>query len=182
MFEEERNVAYEWIKENCFYSFSSIDHNEIDTKNIFEATKVSLKKSFIQLMELLPFSNEKIKYLIVDAVKLNVPNCYRHKDLEIFNPTKGESVSISVAAASIFAKVTRDKMMEKFSAHIPGFEIEKHKGYGTKTHQKSIKQNGSSAIHRESFLRSLYRDKKESHEAKQQSFFGQRQLPQRLLF
>jgi len=155
MSEKERNFSYEWIKENCFYSFSSIDHNEIDQKNILEATKNSMKKSFVQLMELLPFSHEKIKYLIIDAVKLNIPNCYHHKDLKIFNPTKGESVSISVAAASIFAKVTRDKMMWKFAKYFPEFEMEKHKGYGTKIHQEALRKNGSSVIHRKSFLMNL---------------------------
>ena len=181
MTKEKRNVVYEWIKSNCFYSYSSIDHNEIDRLNILETTKLSMTKSFFQLIELLPFSHEKIKYLIVDAVKLNIPYCYKHKNLEIFNPVKGESTSISVAAASIFAKVTRDKLMEKMSKHIQNFEIEKHKGYGTKTHQNALIKNGHSVIHRETFLSSFETNKREKCEAKQQNIFKQYKLPRRFL-
>jgi ribonuclease HII len=64
---------------------------------------------------------------------------------------KGDSKCLSIAAASIIAKVTRDRMMMEFARHYPGYGFERHKGYGTPEHQAAIKKLGVTALHRRSF-------------------------------
>ena len=152
MIRKDREKAYDWIKQNCFFTKIFVDVYTIEKINIYNATRFAMKKAFIQLLEIVPFEIEKIKYLITDAVKINLCKNFRHKNLEIFNPTKAESKSCSVAAASIFAKVTRDRFIEKISKDFPNFNLFKHKGYGTKIHTSAIKEFGLSIMHRKSFV------------------------------
>jgi len=152
MAEHERETAYAWIKKHCFFTSVVIDHHTIDRCNIYQATRFGMKKAFLQLCELIPFAAEKITYLLTDAVPLTIPPYDTHKNLTLFNPTKGESVSASIAAASIIAKVTRDRLMAKISYSFPAFSFEEHKGYGTPTHTQALTANGQSIIHRQTFL------------------------------
>jgi ribonuclease HII len=71
---------------------------------------------------------------------------------------KGDGKSLSIAAASIIAKVTRDKIMEKVSGEYPQYEFSKHKGYGTKVHRERILEFGPSPVHRKSFLKKILKD------------------------
>ena len=91
-----------------------------------------------------------IEHLLIDAVSL--------KDMEIPQTSiiKGDSKSVSIAAASIIAKVTRDGMMREFHEIYPQYGFDKHKGYGTKAHYENIAKYGICDIHRRSFLRTFY--------------------------
>ena len=72
---------------------------------------------------------------------------------------KGDSLSASIAAASILAKVTRDDMMEAYANDYPGYGFEIHKGYGTKAHYAALTEKGPSPIHRMTFLKKFYGEK-----------------------
>ncbi|MCK4517721.1 ribonuclease HII [Candidatus Babeliales bacterium] len=170
MTKQERETAYLWITKNCFFSHAIIDHHIIDARNIYQATRLAMKKAFIQLLEIVPFSLEKIIYLLTDALPIQIPQSYSHNNIEQFNPTHGESVSTSIAAASIVAKVTRDRLMQRLSPVFPAFSFDEHKGYGTKTHTEALISYRESIIHRKSFLSNFYKQIKDSEKnhAKQQ--------------
>ena len=144
--------AYESVVNKCFYSSVFVDAKTIDTKNIFNATHYAMKKAYIQIIETTPFSHKKIRYLISDAMKIKLRQPYKHESLIQAYPAKAESLSITVAAASIIAKITRDRSVEKLSKQFPYLQLEKHKGYGTKAHIEAIKQYGASIMHRKTFV------------------------------
>ncbi len=106
---------------------SVIDNKIIDKVNILEATKIAMKEAINNL-------SVKPDYILIDAVKLNIKN-----SLSII---KGDANSISIAAASIIAKVTRDKIMEELDQKFPEYEFKNHKGYPTKKHIENIKKYG----------------------------------------
>jgi ribonuclease HII len=167
--EDERETAYKWITQKAFYSTAILSHDVIDKINIYQATLFAMKKAFIQLNEILPFKPELIKYLVIDAMPLRLDAVYTHSQLETHYFPYGESISKTIAAASIVAKVTRDHLMEKIDQIIPGFNLAQHKGYGTSEHIDIIKKNGISLIHRKSFLKGI--NKNEPELAKQQNVF-----------
>jgi ribonuclease HII len=153
--EAQRNKAFEWIQKNCFYSVAISSHKKIDTVNIYQATLQTMKKSLLQLMHTLPFNAEKLKYVLIDAMPLRLDPIFCHKDLEFAHFNYGETISSSIAAASIVAKVTRDRLMERIANNFPSFNFEEHKGYGTKKHQEILNKNGATILHRRSFLGSV---------------------------
>ncbi len=111
---------------------------EIDRINILEATRLAFNRAFEQL-------NPMPDFLLLDFIKLpwlRLPH-------QAF--AKGESISASVAAASILAKESRDLHMEELARKFPGYGFEKHMGYGTEAHQKALQQFGPCAQHRRSF-------------------------------
>ncbi|MBU1007976.1 ribonuclease HII [Candidatus Dependentiae bacterium] len=152
MTEAERNSAYSWIVKHCFFSTVFIDVHTIETRNIYQTTRFAMKKAYIQLIETIPFSHQKIQYLITDAMPLTPPQSYRHPSLEIYSPPHAESLSATVAAASIVAKVTRDRLLKKLAPLFPKFSLEQHKGYGTKKHKQALTTYGTTIIHRPSFV------------------------------
>ncbi len=111
---------------------------EIDRINILEATRLAFNRAFEQL-------NPMPDYLLLDFIKLP----WLHLPHQAF--AKGESISASVAAASILAKESRDRHMEELAREFPGYGFEKHMGYGTEAHQKALQQFGPCAQHRRSF-------------------------------
>lgn len=129
------------INEAVDYGIGMIMPDEIDEINILNATK----KAMVQAV-----SNLKAKpdYLIIDALELPLP-------IKQLSVNKGDSLSISVAAASIIAKVTRDRWMEEANRLYPGYGFDKHKGYGTQEHIEAIKKYGLCPIHRKSFTHGL---------------------------
>lgn len=167
--EDEREAAYKWIIQKAYYSTAILSHDVIDKINIYQATLLAMKKAFIQLNEVLPFNSELIKYLVIDAMPLHVDVAYKHDQLETYYFPYGESISKSIAAASIVAKVTRDRLMGKIDQIIPGFNLAQHKGYGTKEHINEIKKKGISLIHRKSFLEGI--NKNEPELINQQNIF-----------
>ena len=111
----------------------------IDEINILEATKEAMKNAFEECNK-----KHKIEHVLIDAVKL---------DLEVPSTSiiKGDANSESIAAASIIAKVTRDRMLDELHEKYPMYEFKKNKGYGTKAHIEAIEKYGVLEEHRKSF-------------------------------
>jgi len=137
--EKDRNYFFEKIKEKAIdYSIYSIDHQEIDRINILEATKKAMEKS---LLDLKRFPD----YALIDAVNI------QGTPFPVKSIIKGDDLSISIAAASILAKVTRDQVMEQIAKEYPEYGFDKHKGYGTKEHIEILQKLGPTPYHRYSF-------------------------------
>ncbi|MGI6122855.1 MAG: ribonuclease HII [Acetivibrionales bacterium] len=133
-----RDELYAKIKaEAVSYGIGIVENNIVDEINIYEATKKAMELA-VNCMKTRP------DFLIIDAVslKINIPQR---------SVPKADQNSISVAAASILAKVTRDRIMEKLDVTYPGYGFAKHKGYGTAEHIAAIKEKGLCPIHRVSF-------------------------------
>ncbi|MFW8051851.1 ribonuclease HII [Vagococcus fluvialis] len=113
------------------------DEQVIDSVNIYEATKLAMKEAVSELAV-------KPDCLLIDAMALDL-NIPQEKII------KGDAKSISIACASIIAKVTRDKMMESYHEQYPGYGFDKNSGYGTKEHLEGLKLQGITPIHRKTF-------------------------------
>jgi ribonuclease HII len=136
---KKRDELYEVIiKEARSYGVGIVDNNVIDEINILNATFKAMKIS-IQNLSIKP------DYLLIDG------NRFCEIDIPCKLIVKGDSTSLSIAAASIIAKVTRDRIMIKLTEEYPEYNLSKHKGYGTKEHVELIKKYGRSLIHRKSF-------------------------------
>ena len=128
------------------YGIAFSDEKEIDEINILQATFLAMKRAVDAL-------NIKPEYILVDGNKLptfEIPAQY---------VIKGDSLSASIAAASVLAKVTRDDLMLKMGETYPGYGFEIHKGYGTKAHYEALSNLGVTPIHRMTFLKKLYGEK-----------------------
>lgn len=169
MTKSERERMYEWIIKNCFFSTVFVDVATIETKNIYQATKLAMKKAFVQLVEIIPFPYTKIAHLITDAMPLAPPQICSHSMLTISSPARAESLSATVAAASIVAKVTRDRLMSKLAVLFPNFSLAQHKGYGTAQHKQELLSSGQSVIHRPSFVHTALHKEKKSRNHEQQT-------------
>lgn len=149
--EKKRETLYDEILENVLaYGIGLVDNDTIDEINILEATKVAMAMSIDNANKML---NEKglghIEHALIDAVKLEGIPCDQTSII------KGDQKSVSIAAASIIAKVTRDRMMVEYSQIYPGYAFEKNKGYGTKAHYEGIAKFGITPIHRKTFLKNV---------------------------
>lgn len=141
--EKKRDELFDVIKEKALaYSFGVVDNEVIDEINILEATKKAMKEAVTGLYI-------EPEHLLIDAVKL------ADVDIPQTSIIKGDEKSISVAAASILAKVTRDRMMVEYSEEYPHYAFEKNKGYGTKAHYEGIEKAGICPIHRKTFLKKI---------------------------
>ena len=127
-----------------------IDNQVIDQVNIYEATKLAMKEAISQL-SLQP------QHLLIDAMKLDLP-------ISQTSIIKGDANSLSIAAASIIAKVTRDELMKDYDQQFPGYDFSANAGYGTVKHLEGIEKQGITAIHRLSFepIKSLVSSKQKS--------------------
>ena len=150
-----READFKWITENAYYSTASTSNEIIDKINIYQATRCAMEQAYKELIGCIPFSYQALRYLIVDAMPLSFGKDYLHETLEIDHFPFGESVSTSIAAASIVAKVTRDRLMNEMAEIFPAFSFHKHKGYGTKQHLQELASNGYTINHRISFLKAL---------------------------
>ena len=117
-----------------------VDNNVIDQINIYEATKVGMLQAINQLKG----EVTKPDYLLIDAMHLET-------SIPQQSLIKGDANSLSIAAASIVAKVTRDRMMADYANDYPGYGFEKNVGYGTKEHLEGLKKYGITPIHRKTF-------------------------------
>lgn len=110
---------------------------EIDSLNIYQATKIAMRRAVENL-------KMKPEHLLIDAMELNGP-------IEETAIVKGDARSASIAGASIIAKTTRDAMMDEYNEKYPGYDFDKNKGYGTAGHLAGLDKNGVSPIHRRTF-------------------------------
>jgi len=137
--EQERERLFELIRDQAVcYGIGSADERTIDEVNIFQATIIAMERALKAL-------NPQPDYLLLDAISLpRVP--LPQKPL-----IKGDCRSHSIAAASILAKVTRDRMMRELHEKYPRYNFQKHKGYGTKEHLRLLREHGPCAAHRKTF-------------------------------
>lgn len=145
--EKKREALYDVIIEKALaYGIATADEKEIDEINILQATYLAMNRAFKKL-------SIKPDMALVDG----------NRDPKLGVPTqtivKGDARSMSIAAASILAKVTRDRFMLEMDKKYPEYQFAKHKGYGTKLHYEMLTEYGPSEIHRMSFLKSFYGNK-----------------------
>lgn len=145
--EKKREALYDVIKEKAVaYSIAMADEKEIDEINILQATFLAMKRAVEGL-------DVKPDFVLVDG----------NRDPKLGVPTrtviKGDALSASIAAASVLAKVTRDRFMLEISEQYPEYEFPKHKGYGTKLHYEMLEKHGISPVHRRSFLKKITGEK-----------------------
>ncbi len=140
---KKREELYDEIRQKAAaVSVGCVSHEVIDEKNILRATQLAMKQA-VEGLAVTP------DLLLVDAVQIPDVSC---RQIGII---KGDARSISIAAASIVAKVTRDRMMCEFDRLYPGYEFASNKGYGSETHIKALNERGPCPIHRRSFLKNL---------------------------
>ena len=147
--EKKRDILFEQIKENAIaYSIASASVEEIDTLNILEATLLAMRRAIGVLAV-------KADFALIDG------NVSRDFPIDAKAVISGDATSPSIAAASILAKVTRDRMCVVLDEAYPQYGIAKHKGYGTKAHMQALREHGVSPIHRKQFVRFLEKEKHE---------------------
>lgn len=138
---------YEAVLQNAIAIGIGIEDNHvIDQVNIYEATKLAMREAIGQL-------EPQPQHLLIDAMRLDLP-------ISQTSIIKGDANSLSIAAASIVAKVTRDQMMEEFDKEYPGYDFAKNAGYGTTNHLAGLHRLGVTPIHRRSFepVKSMFED------------------------
>ena len=145
--EKKREALFDVITEEALdYSIAYATAEEIDDINILQATFLAMKRAIDGL-------KTKADYAMIDGNRM--------PPLDIPGETivKGDANSASLAAASILAKMSRDRFMLKMAEKYPRYQFEKHKGYGTKLHYQMLNEYGPSEIHRQTFLKSWYNKK-----------------------
>ncbi|MDO4460117.1 MAG: ribonuclease HII [Clostridia bacterium] len=145
--EKKREKLFDEIIENAVaYSIASASEKEIDEINILQATYLAMRRA-VEGLQI------KADYALIDGNRM--------PPLEIPGETivKGDAKSPSIAAASILAKVSRDRVMYEMDEKYPEYSFAKHKGYGTKVHTEAILKHGPCEIHRRTFLKKLLGDK-----------------------
>lgn len=145
--EKKREALYPVIIEKALaYGIAVADEKEIDEINILQATFLAMNRAFEKL-----------------SIKPDIAFVDGNRDPKLGIPTqtivKGDARSMSVAAASVLAKVTRDRFMLEMDKKYPEYQFAKHKGYGTKLHYEMLTKYGASEIHRMTFLKSFYGNK-----------------------
>ena len=142
--EKKREALFDVIIEtavSCSISFGTVE--EIERDNILATTMNTMKRAVEGL-------SVKADYAMIDGNRLPP------LDIPAETIVKGDANSMSIAAASILAKVSRDRLMLEYAKKYPEYEFEKHKGYGTKLHIEKILEFGETPIHRPSFLKKIY--------------------------
>ena len=141
--EKKREALYDKIIENAIsYSIKEVSPEVIDEINILQATK----KCMIDAVNGLAVKPE---VLLVDAVKLDV-------DCKVEPIIKGDLLSYTIGAASILAKVYRDRLMKEYAKAYTGYGFERNMGYGTKEHIEKLKESGPCSIHRKTFIKNFW--------------------------
>lgn len=141
--EKKRDILFDKIIDECVdYSIGIATEKEIDEINILQATFLAMRRAFDGL-------SVKPDIALIDGNKK--PGL----DVEQWDIVKGDSKSANISAASIIAKVSRDRYMLDMAEKYPHYQFEKHKGYGTKLHYEMIEEYGISPIHRKTFLKKI---------------------------
>ncbi|MEI7621544.1 MAG: ribonuclease HII [Candidatus Moraniibacteriota bacterium] len=150
--EKQREEIFDFINEHFFIGLGLCDHETIDRINILEASFLAMKKAVQELLrksnQSSVTSNQKnLKSIILVDGNKKIPNL----SMEQYAVIGGDKLVKSISAASIVAKVTRDRMMKEFAKQYPQYGMEKHMGYGTKMHLEALLAHGPCPIHRKSF-------------------------------
>ena len=141
--EKKREALFDVICESAIaYSIVEATVEEIDSTNILEATLNAMRRAVNSL-------SPKAEFALIDG------NIARGFDIPARPVVHGDAISPSIAAASILAKVTRDRKCIEWDKQYPQYNIAKHKGYGTKDHMNALREYGPSPIHRKKFIRFL---------------------------
>jgi ribonuclease HII len=167
----QREVMFTWLQENSWYAIAMVSPRKIDEISIGMANTIALQRA----VSLLALRHNMIPHcVLVDALQLEIPwlkpsytsefdassddNHIEHPWHKIISFYQGETKSCSIAAASIIAKVTRDRLMKELAVNYPHYLFEEHKGYATTSHYHQISTHGSSIMHRNYFLKT-HRDR-----------------------
>lgn len=143
--EKKRESLFDVIREQALsYSIAYATVDEIEEINILNATMLAMRRA-IDGLEI------KADYAMIDGNK--IPPL----DIDAECIVKGDAKSMSIACASILAKVSRDRLLYKYAEEYPMYGFDKHKGYGTKVHREAILKYGPCPYHRKSFLKKLYK-------------------------
>ena len=142
--DKKRRELYDVITQNAVsYGIAMASEREIDEINILQATFLAMQRAIDKL-------SVKPDLALIDG------NRAKDFGLPVRTIVKGDSLSASIAAASILAKVTRDRLMEELDETYPQYGFAVHKGYGTKRHYEALREYGPCPIHRRTFLKKLY--------------------------
>lgn len=142
--DKKRRELFPVIKECAIaYGIAFADHHEIDEINILQATYLAMERALSQL-------KVKPDIALIDG------NRAKDFGVPVQTVVHGDSLSASIAAASVLAKVTRDDFMLEMAEKFPQYGFEIHKGYGTKAHYAALREEGASPIHRMTFLKKFY--------------------------
>lgn len=142
--EKKREALYDVITENALaYGIAFATVEEIEEYNILNATYLAMNRAIEQL-------SVKADFALIDGNR--IPTDIK---VECKTVVKGDAKSMSIAAASILAKVTRDRLLLEYHEKYPQYNFAKHKGYGTAEHMEAIRKYGISEVHRPSFLKKL---------------------------
>ena len=145
--DKKRRELYPVIQEKALaYGIAFADQSEIDSINILQATYLAMERAMAQLPV-------KPDIALIDG------NRAKDFGLPVQTVVHGDSLSASIAAASVLAKVTRDDLMLEMAQKYPGYGFEIHKGYGTKAHYAALEELGPCPIHRMTFLKKFYGEK-----------------------
>lgn len=128
--EKKRNMFYDYLIENTIYGIGMVSPEEIDKINIYEASRKAMMLAIAEVRKKID-----LEYVLVDAMPLNL-------DIPSLSIIKGDAKSISIAAASVIAKVTRDRLMYDLDKLYPMYGYASHKGYPTKKHIEAINKYG----------------------------------------
>jgi ribonuclease HII len=142
--EKKREALFEVIKDKALaYGIAFATVEEIESFNILNATYLAMNRAIEQL-------GDKVDFALIDGNR--IPSGIK---VECQTVVKGDAKSMSIAAASILAKVTRDRLLLEYDQKYPEYGFAKHKGYGTAEHMNAIRTYGISEVHRPSFLKKL---------------------------
>ena len=138
--EKKRDFYFEEVKRQALgYGIGIIDEKKIDEVNIYEATKLAMKEAIEDCKKMC-----KIEHVLIDAMPLEL-------DVDTTSIIKGDLKSITISAASVIAKVTRDRMLDELHEKYPMYDFKKNKGYPTKKHLAAIEEYGIIDEHRRSY-------------------------------
>lgn len=147
--EKRRNFLFDIIVKNAIeHQIKIIDNQTIDRINILQATMRGMEESIRSIQ------SQNVKYLI-DGNYFKLKDDY-HQNIAHETYVKGDSKIYEISCASIIAKVTRDRIMEKYDRLYPDYGFRTNKGYGTKSHINAIRKNGLCPIHRKTFLKNIW--------------------------
>ena len=142
--DKKRRALYDVITEQAVsFGIAFADEREIDEINILQATFLAMRRAFEQL-------SVQPDVALIDGNRAPGLSCCERTIVH------GDALSASIAAASILAKVTRDRLMEDYDAQYPQYGFAVHKGYGTQRHYAALREFGACPIHRQTFLRKFY--------------------------